>query len=425
MSWTLMQRTGGALAAATVACALGGCVNAGGSNEGSDPTTGSTSDAPPATTTTSTPGSTDEDDTGPDSTGDDTEAPPTACDEDELSQMYVQYVEPFVSGAVPTSCSQCHMTGIDMSLYAQDDPCSTMACMVEMGAVDLDDPQGSDLLAQIQLGDPQSSVFDVEQEHAAMLEWIEWSAQCHTQVCDDVPTPVCSSGTGAGSTGTNPIGDCSEQDLLVEFWNTVIVDRGRCLTCHSDFGAEQGTFGPCQSVEDCSGPQLCEEGFCRAPGPWLAPHMFEGVGGPLDWEDPADRQLGLNTMYNIVALGQLDEEDPLESQMLTKPLLEGFAPTAILGDGVEITNIAPETGMGVYHGGTSKFNFGYHGAKGEPPPPTSGVIDCRNDEPCGDTPCSAGRTCQDGLCRAPNSYCDETYVRYARFAEYFASCKEP
>ncbi|MCA9710553.1 MAG: hypothetical protein KDK70_32225 [Myxococcales bacterium] len=401
-----------------MAWALVGCAGLGGSGESSDDGAGSTSEAQTGDTASGT----SEGGSEAGSSGEST-APPTACSEDALSEMYVRYVEPFVSGAVPTSCSQCHMTGIDMSLYAQDTPCATMACMVEMGAVDLDDPQGSTLLSQIMLGDPQSSVFDVSEEHAAMLEWIEWSAQCHGEVCGDLETPACTSGTGASSTGVNPIGDCSEDDLLVEFWNSVIVDRGRCLTCHSDYGQELGTFGACQSNADCMEPQICGEGLCRAPGPWQAPHMFEGVDGPLDWENPAHRQLGLNTMYNMVALGQIDEDDPLESALLVKPLLEGFSPTAIHGDGVSVPSVPPQTGTGVYHGGTSKFNFGFHGAEGEPPPPTSGVVDCRTDEPCGDGPCSEGRVCTEGLCRAPGSYCDQTYANYVRFVEYFASCK--
>lgn len=411
MNWTNARGTTIAL----LTFALGGCPGTGNGDGGpSDDGMGSTSDGMDGSSSTST-----TDDPSADSSG----GPPTSCDEEELSNMYTQYVEPFVSGAVPQSCSQCHMTGIDMSLYAQDTPCATMACMVEMGAVDLEDPEGSQLLAQIQLGDPNSSVFDVSEEHAAMLEWIEWSAQCHGEVCADTETPACTSGTGASSTGVNPIGDCSEDDLLAVFWDTVIVDRGRCLTCHSQFGVEQGTFGACQDVSDCEGPQLCEEGFCRAPGPWQAPHMFEGVEGTLEWEDPADRQLGLNTMYNMVALGHIDEQSPLDSLLLTKPLLEGFSPTDVFGPGVETTGITSPTGMGIAHGGTSKFNFGFHGAEGEPPPPESGVVDCRTDEPCGDGACSEGRVCMDGLCRAPGSYCDPTYSNYVRFVEYFASCK--
>ncbi len=397
----------------TVGAGVPGCSGLAGSPGGDDP--------PNAGGTVSGPTASDQDSGDGPGSGDAADGPAATCNEDELSEMYTRYVEPFVSGAVASSCSSCHMTGIDIGLFAQDTPCQTMACMVEMGAVDLQDPDQSDLLAQIMMGDPNSSVFDVDEEHAAMLEWIEWSASCHGEVCGTTET-ACTSGTGASSTGVSPIGDCSEDDLLVVFWDSVIRDRGRCVTCHSDYGAQQGTFGPCASEEDCSGPQLCVDGSCRAPGPYLAPHMFEGVDGPLDYADLDDRALGLATMYNVIALGQVDIDDPLASSLLTKPLLEDFQPMAIYGEGVTITEVSAGQGVGTVHGGTSKFNFGYH----EAPYPESGVVDCRTDQPCTpDGGCGEGMVCMDGSCRQAGSFCDETYASYVRFVEYFASCKGP
>ncbi|MBL4688665.1 MAG: hypothetical protein JKY37_29020 [Nannocystaceae bacterium] len=343
---------------------------------------------------------------------------PLDCNEDELTALYTRYVQPFVSGVVPQSCGECHMTGIDMSLYAQDTPCDTMACMVGQGVVDLDNPAASSLLSMIDMGDPNSSVFNVSVEHAAMLEWIDWSAQCHQEVCGDIASP-CEQNTGAGSTGTNPIGDCSEDDLLVTFWNTVTVDRGRCLACHSDWGQTEGTFGACNNVSDCEGPQLCVDGFCRAPGPISAPHFFEGAEESLDWDNPVHRELGRATMYNIVALGLIDTENPEDSSLITKPLLEDFTPTAVFGPNVAMPSMPPDSGMGIAHGGTSKFNFGCH----EEPCPTEGVIDCRESRPCGDDPCPDGSSCSDGFCRVTGSVCDKTLEAYYGFVNYFAECK--
>ena len=367
---------------------------------------------PAATQSTTDPGGPG----GGGTTGDPGIDPPT-CSEDELSEMYAQYIEPFVSGAVPSSCSSCHMTGIDIGLYAQDTPCQTLACMVDLGVVDLEDPASSEILAQILLGDSESSVFSVSDEYDAMLEWIEWNATCHDQSCGDIED-ACTSGTGALSTGQTPIGDCSEDDLLGVFWDSVIIDRGRCLICHSDYGQEQGTFGPCSIDDDCEFEQVCVEEQCLSPGPYFAPHFFEGSDGTLDWNDEADRQLGLNTMYNVLALGLIDTESPLDSAMLTKPLLEDFQPLGILGPGVDRPTVAAGQGIGVAHGGTSKFNFGCH----EPPCPADGVVDCSTQVRCGDVPCADGTECMDGFCRTTGSYCDATYVNYVRFADYYAEC---
>ena len=366
-------------------------------------------------------GSDDGSDDGPSGSsegGTDSTGTPVNCDEEALSELYTRYVEPFVSGAVAQSCGQCHMTGIDMSLYAQDTPCDTMACMVSQGVVDLDNPTGSSLLTMIGMGDPNSSVFDVDVEHDAMLEWIEWSAQCHEQVCEATESP-CAENSGAASTGTNPIGDCSEEDLLTVFWNSVIVDRGRCLTCHSNWGQQLGTFGSCVTEDDCEFEQICENGTCYAPGPYMAPHFFEGVDGMLEWQNPQHRQIGLNTMYNVIALGLVDVENPVDSSLITKPLLEGFKPLEVHGPNTNMTEMPAKGGTGIYHGGTSKFSFGCH----EEPCPTEGIVDCRVDTPCGDGACPDGTSCSEGYCRMTGSVCDQTLEAYYGFANYFAECR--
>ncbi|MBX2799356.1 MAG: hypothetical protein KTR31_16900 [Myxococcales bacterium] len=337
------------------------------------------------------------------------------CTEEDLATSYGRYVEPFVSGTTATSCGQCHMTGVDLGLYVQDTPCETFACMEQLGVVDADDPSSSTILAQIRMGDPQSSVFDVEAEASAMEAWIRWNASCHEEVCGSVED-ACAAGTGAASTGRTPIGDCSEEDLLGVFWDSVIVDRGRCLICHSDVGQEQGTFGPCETTEDCELQQICEEGTCYAPGPLLAPHFFEGTTGALQWSDAEHRQIGLNTMYNVVALGLVSTSSPLDSPLLTKPLLEDFTPTQIHGPGISLSSVS--TGTGVAHGGTSKFNFGCH----HPPCLDAAPVDCRTEQRCGDVPCPDGQVCSEGFCRTIGSVCDPTYVAYARFALYLQEC---
>jgi hypothetical protein len=366
----------------------------------------------------------------------DTSPPPPACEDSELSSLYTQYVEPFVSGAVATSCSQCHMTGIDISMYAQDTPCQTMACMVSLGAVNLDEPENSQLLAAIKMGDTQSSVFDVDKEYEAMLEWITWSSQCHSTVCADVESP-CSIGTGAASTGVNPIGDCSENDLLVVFWDAVIVDRGRCNSCHSAWGQAQKTFGGCTTTDECTkfggcknnnGDLQCQclEGKCSWPGPYFAPNFIEGGNADFKWNNAKQKQFSLNTMYNVVALGLIDEKEPLNSKLLVKPLLEDFQPTSIYGDGVDVANVPAGVGVGITHGGSSKFNFGCY-APESPGCPTDGVVDCRTATPCqSDGQCADGQAClglEQTFCRVAGSYCDATYTNYVRFVEYFSLCK--
>ena len=400
------------------------------------------------------PGTTTDPGSGTDPTGADTTStttgPAANCDENDLSDMYTRYVEPFVSGTVPTSCASCHMTGVNMSVYAQDNPCATMGCMLEQGVVDLENPADSQLLDMIMMGDPQSEVFDVDTEHAAMLEWISWSAECHQEICGDQAN-ACASGEGTESTGVNPIGDCSEEDLTLSFFQNVMATKGRCIICHSG-SAGDVYFGTCTDDDDCQGDQLCApveelggEMRCHPPGPLLSKHawVYEGdhEGGLLSWNDPEDRDETMRTMYNVVALAHIDAETPLDSLMLTKPLLEGMHVEAIYTDTNTFEDIPAGVSDGVEHGGTSKFNFGCHGMPNDPEycPLTSAVIDCRTASPClggdGGTPCADGLTCNDQIggpcraesgacfCREPESVCDSAYGDYVDWITYFLECK--
>ena len=342
----------------------------------------------------------------------------SVCSTDIASSQYTQYVEPFVSGAVPSACTECHMTGIDISMYAQDTPCQTFSCMVEAGAVDTEDPSGSQILEHILMGDPNSSVYDVNQEYSAMLDWIEWSSTCSEILCEPLEDS-CSAGTGAATTGVIPTGDCTEDDLLAMFWDAVIIDKGRCDTCHSQWAEDAGTFGTCEEDSDCMNDLDCLDGRCRRSGAYNAPNFFESGEGELSWSDPESRNRGLMTMYNIISLGFVDLDAPMNSSLLTKPLLEGFQPTAVYGNRVSVEAVEAPDGIGVSHGGSSKFNFGCM----EPPCPTSGVVDCRIQSNCDSSDeCDDGMSCSEGFCRIEGSYCDETYKNYVRFVEYFAEC---
>lgn len=316
----------------------------------------------------------------------DTGAPLAQCDGEELGALYEHYIEPFVSGAVPSSCSECHMTGIDVSIYAQDTPCQTMACMVEDGAADLSSPEDSRILEQIRMGSPASSVFDVETEHTAMLKWIEWAAKCQNQVCGDI-SGACNSGTGSPTTGRLPTGSCNEDDLLANFWDKVVADQGRCISCHD---SDQ------------------------------APRFLEDMHGISDFNNDDHKRRARNGMYAIITGGLIDAEEPLNSLLLSKPLQHGFQPKGAYGAREPIENVPNGVGVGVSHGGDTKINFecpGFDCSDGA-------IIDCRMEQACTEaSECGDGMRCGDGYCRLFESVCSLTYINYLDFIQHYLSCQ--
>ncbi len=325
----------------------------------------------------------------PPSPSPDAGAPPAECTNQELGQLYEHYVEPFVSGTVQSSCSQCHMTGVNISLYAQDTPCQTMACMVDSGVADLTNPADSRILEQILLGDPASSAFSVQTEHAAILEWLQWAARCHSAVCGEIDN-ACDSGTGAPSTGRTPSGTCSEDELLQQYWDSVVVDRGRCISCHG------------------------------RPDEDIAPNWLAGLH-EADWDNSEHRSIATTSMYAVITGHLIDKDEPLNSLLLTKPLQHGFRPYAVYGAREPIENVPEGVGTGVHHDGQSKMTFpcpGFDCSEGA-------IMDCRKTQECdNDSACGDGMRCNQGWCRLAESVCDETYINYLSFIQTYLACVE-
>jgi hypothetical protein len=268
----------------------------------------------PACADTDTPDTTDTTDTDTP----DTDTGPE-CTADDLGELYERYIEPLMTDAHPDTCNQCHLSGIDLSMYIQDTPCQSMACMASLGVVDLESPEDSAVLSYILQADPDSDLITeavVQREYDGFLEWIQWSATCHDEVCGEIDDP-CNSAT-AGSRlpdGTlTPLGGCDEDTLAGLFQENIWSYHGRCWGCHHVNGASRESYPS-------------------------APTFYVWNGDEAD----SSRQ----TMYNLIGLGTIDTADPAASGLLTKPLAEGLTTGTALG---EVT--------GSWHGGGTKFADG-------------------------------------------------------------------
>jgi hypothetical protein len=239
------------------------------------------------------------------------------CTDDDALDLYQARIAPLLTAEQPSTCNQCHLSGIDLGIYTQADPCATMACMVEQGIVDLDDPEASLVLtwivrAEDQGDGPNSDLITqdvIDAEHDAMLQWIEYNAGCGADVCAPVENPC--GGTTAAKCERPPSGimepprefddpgDCSEHTLEAAFSELVYPWRGRCTPCHTD-----AWDGPPEDAPRWMNEDGCELG-------------------------------SLLTMRRVVDTGLVDAANPSASLLLLKPL-------AVADGGVE-------------HGGHDKF----------------------------------------------------------------------
>lgn len=235
-----------------------------------------------------------------------------SCDGESAGELFTRRIEPLLADDRPKSCNQCHLSGIDLGSFVREDPCETMACLVQDGLVDLKRPERSLILSWIERAAPESELITesvIAEEYQGFLEWIEHSARCGENECNGAvcgtgedEAPFCEMGPIPDATHSAGPTPCDALGLERLFQDTVYASRGRCAPCHVD------------SFED------------------------ELEGDPPRWVITAGNcdQASLATLREIERRGYIDLDEPARSLLLLKPL--------------------DEAGGGIEHGGGAKFH---------------------------------------------------------------------
>lgn len=235
---------------------------------------------------------------------------PGACEVDP-TQAFHERIEPLLTDARSSTCNQCHLSGVDLSVFARETPCKTWACLVDQGLVSPAAPDSSKILSWIERAQPDALITKevIDAERAAFKGWIDANARC-PDACADVRCgeldegPTCQNPDHEppeAPPAEQPLG-CSDKELEQAFYDDVYSWRGRCFPCHYDT----------ETKADEAAPR------------WLS------VVGNCETGAAA-------SLKRVIQLGLLSTDDPTDSLLLKKPLG--------LRDG------------GVTHGGGTKFTL--------------------------------------------------------------------
>lgn len=242
-------------------------------------------------------------------------SPEFECTPIEEAQLYEKRIRPLFEEERPSSCNQCHLSGIDLKLWLRPTPCETMACMAQEGLVDLQNPEQSLVLSWIDRAKPESSLITAEviaEEREGFLQWIRRTATCggclvegdacgrSAELPDDTWTECESVEFNDGWITTEDPGDCSDKTLEMLFQKKIYHFRNRCYPCHHEIKVGQ-------TVPD-------------APK-WI-------YGGPCN-------SGSLASMRALLRKNWIDFDEPEKSRVLLKPLAESLG--------------------GLEHGGEDKF----------------------------------------------------------------------
>jgi cytochrome c553 len=200
---------------------------------------------------------------------------------DSALDLFRQRITPIMQAKNPSSCSECHLSGVDLKDYIGKTQEETFASLRDAGLVDVKKPAESKLLAFIARKPEKTSLVSDkvrQQEYEAFKAWIVAAAK---------DPKLAAAKTGDAKLGPSVdeevIRHARKDQVLASFLDNVWSEVGRCAACHSP---------------DRNQKQVKEH------------------GAKVSWIKLRDPQ---GTLDNLLATGIIDADSPEQSLLLTKP----------------------------------------------------------------------------------------------------------
>jgi hypothetical protein len=230
-------------------------------------------------------------------------AAPAVAQEPTPAQIFEARLLPIFKSPNPSSCTQCHLAGVDLKNYLRPTHEQTFVALRDQGMIDLDAPEKSKILAFIRRGADDKGVELIHQKNrAAELEaFKDWIVR---SVRDPKLRTLPAESAKVETTPVEVIRHARTDRLVESYANTIWALRFRCMSCHIE-GSEEN-----RKLVDKHGPRVA----------WFK------AGGPKE-----------SLEYLIAKQDRLiDIDEPAKSLLLQKPLAidvkHGGGKKMIVGD---------------------------------------------------------------------------------------------
>ena len=216
---------------------------------------------------------------------------------DSALAVFERRVLPIFDSPKPSSCAECHLSGVDLKDYIRPTQAETLAALVASGMVDTKEPDRSKILAFIGRN-PETPSLVTEtvrrEEFDAFRTWLRAAVREPELLAakpDDEPF--------GPAVPAEVIRHARSDRVLASFVENVWSEVGRCAACHSpEKNAEQ----------------------------------VKKHGEPVSWITPRDPEA---TLRHMLDAGLIDVETPEESLLLAKPTMKvehGGGQKMLVGD---------------------------------------------------------------------------------------------
>ncbi len=209
---------------------------------------------------------------------------------DDAQAVFERRILPIFKSPNPSSCTECHLAGVDLKNYILPSHEKTFLSLRDQGLIDVENPADSKILRLIAMGGGTSqgaaliSAKVREAELAAFADWIQASAR-DPKLRSAAKLPVAE--VAKPSRPLEVIRYARTDRLLASFEENIWSQRFRCNGCHSPKGSENA-------------------------------RLVEKHGEQVSWmKDTADA-----TMRHLIDSENINIKQPERSRLLLKPLNE-------------------------------------------------------------------------------------------------------
>lgn len=146
-------------------------------------------------------------------------------------QIFQRRILPIFQSAKPSSCTECHLSGVDLKQYIRPNQAETFAALREASLIDVEKPEASKILTFIQRApdDPNPVTQEVrEKELSAFRAWILAAVKD--------PSLLSKNGKTLPAGPILPvevIRHARNDRVMASFIDNIWTEVGRCAACHS------------------------------------------------------------------------------------------------------------------------------------------------------------------------------------------------
>jgi hypothetical protein len=210
-----------------------------------------------------------------------------ACADDSALDLFKTRIAPILRSPDPSSCAECHLSGVDLKHYIGPTQQQTFASLRSAGLINVDDPDQSKLLEFIRRAPEKATPVSAKartMEYEAFRAWIRAAVKDPELAAAKTDVDVF-----GPAVPVEVIRHTRQDRVLRSFVATVWSEVGRCVGCHSPemnrsrIGFEGTTEAEVEAIS------------------WIVPR------------DPGA------TLQKLIDSGCIDLDEPESSLVLTKP----------------------------------------------------------------------------------------------------------